>query len=145
MIAPYLGFNMAFGKLWRVEVKGSEVIMAQSSDKGRSLEISLLKRVDKAKASYSLDKKFKEYDFEATVIKVSPKKTLVSLDKGLTTDLKKGMKIDIFEFDYVGGNILMASGVVIEVKAQTCIVKIMNQFNTKKELKEGLVARGSYK
>jgi hypothetical protein len=145
MIAPYLGVNIAFHKHWRIELKASEVVTAQSSDKGRTLEVSLFKRVDAPKASQSVDKKFKEYDFEATITKVSPKKTLVSLDKGITTDLKKGMKVDIFEFDYVGGNLLIASGVVIEVTAETSLVKITHLYNSKKELKEGLVARGSYK
>jgi len=145
IIAPYLGVNIAFHKHWRIEVKASEVVTAQSSDKGRTLEVSLFKRVDAPKASQSVDKKFKEYDFEATITKVSPKKTLISLDKGITTDLKKGMKVDIFEFDYVGGNLLIASGVVIEVTAETSLVKITHLYNSKKELKEGLVARGSYK
>jgi len=144
MIAPYVGFNIAIDKFWRIEVKGSEVIKAQSFDKGRSLEILILKRIDKNRIS-TVDKKFKDYDFEASVIKVSPKKTLVTLDKGISSDIHKGMKIDIFEFDYVGGNILIASGVVIEVKAESSIVKIINYYNTKKELKEGLMGRGSYK
>jgi hypothetical protein len=145
MIAPYLGLNFSLGKLWRVEIKGSEVIFAQSYDKGKSISISLIKRLDMVKEKISPDKKFKDYDFEANVIKVSPKKTLVSLDKGISSDIQKGTKIDIFEFDYIGGHLLIASGVVIEVKAESSIVKITHHYNTRKELKEGLLGRGSYK
>ena len=67
------------------------------------------------------------------------------VDKGLADDIVKGMRIDFFEFDYIGGNVLVASGVVIKINAETSIVKVTNRFNMSKDLKEGLVGRASLK
>ena len=53
------------------------------------------------------------------------------------------MRFDFFEFDYVGGNILIAAGVVIQAKSDSSIVKITQTYNTKKEMKEGIIGRAS--
>lgn len=144
MIAPYAGINFALGNSWRVEFKGSQVVSATSSDLGTGFSAALIRRVED-KGAQKADKKFKQYDFEATVSKVSPKKGYLVIDKGIAEDVQKGMKIDFYEFDYVGGNILIASGMVIQAKADTSIVKITHVYNTKKELKEGIIARGSFR
>lgn len=143
-MAPYAGINMALGKTWRIELKGSQVVSGNSTDLGTTLGINIIRRVDKS-ATRLVDSKFKTYDLECTVIKVSPKKEYVSIDKGLADDFNKGMKIDFFEFDYVGGNVLVASGIIIQPKADTAIVKITQRYNMKKELKEGLIGRTSLK
>lgn len=144
LISPYVGLNVALGSKWRVELKGAQVVSGASTDLGTSYGISLIRRVEEKKVA-KVDKAFKEYDFEASITKVSPKKTYVVIDKGLTDDVRKGVKIDFFEFDYVGGNILLASGIVTESKADSAIVKITILYNRKRELKEGVVARGSLK
>jgi hypothetical protein len=144
IVAPYAGFNLALGNLWRVELRGSQVMSGRSTDLGTSFGASLIRRVED-KAVSKPDRNFKEYDFEASITKISPKKGYVVIDKGLTDDVQKGMKIDFFEFDYVGGNILIARGIVIQSKADTSVVKITHLYNTKKELKEGIVARGSFR
>lgn len=143
-ITPYAGFNVALGKSWRVELRGSQVVSGRSTDIGTGFGVSLIRRVDD-KAGAKVDSQFKEYDFEGTITKISPKKGFVVIDKGMGDDVQKGMKIDFFEFDYVGGNILLARGTVISVKADSAIVKISHLYNTKKELKEGIVARGSFR
>lgn len=143
-IAPYAGLNLALGESWRVELRGSQVVSAKSTDLGTNFGVSLIRRVDSKKGP-NIDAKFKDYDFEATITKVSPKKGFVVIDKGLASDVQKGMKIDFFEFDYVGGNILLARGTVLEAKSETSIVKITHHFNTKKELKEGVIARGFFR
>ena len=144
MIAPYAGINFALGKDWRVEFRGSQVVSGRSTDLGTAFGVSLIRRVEDKKGSKP-DKVFKEYDFEASITKVSPKKGYVVIDKGLSEDIQKGMKIDFYEFDYVGGNILLARGTVIRTKADSSIVKVTHLYNTKKELKEGVVARGSFR
>ncbi len=143
-IAPYAGINIALGPNWRVELKGSQTVSGRSTDIGTAFGISLIRRVDNRKID-KVDTRFKDYDMEASVSKVSPKKGYVVIDKGLADDVQKGMKIDFFEFDYVGGNILLARGTVIQSKADTAIVKITHRYNTKKELKEGVVARGNFR
>jgi hypothetical protein len=144
LISPYVGINLALGSKWRLELKGSQVISGVSTDLGTSYGVSLVRRVEEQKVA-KIDRAFKEYDFEASVTKVSPKKTYVVIDKGLSDDVRKGLKIDFFEFDYVGGNILLASGIVTETKSDTAIVKITTLYNRKRELKEGVIARGSLK
>jgi hypothetical protein len=143
-MAPYAGANIALGKNWRVELKGSQVVSGRSTDLGTSYGISLIRRVDDGKLVQT-DQKFKDYDFEATITKISPKKGFVVIDKGLADDVQKGMKIDFFEFDYVGGNILLARGTVMQTKSDSSVVKITHIYNTKKEFKEGTVARGSFR
>ena len=144
LLAPYLGLNLAPGKSWRVEFRVSQVVSGQSTDLGTGFGISLIRRVDENKSG-ALDIKFKEYDFEGSITKVSPKKGYVVIDKGIGDGVQKGMKIDFFEFDYIGGNILIAQGIVVRSKSNTAIVKISRLFNTKKVLKQGIVARGSFR
>ena len=144
MITPYAGLNFALGKNWRVELRGSQVVSGKSTDIGTAFGVSLIRRVED-KSQDRPDQRFKEYDFEAAVTKVSQKKKYVVIDKGLADDVAKGMKIDFYEFDYVGGNILLARGIVLKTKSDSSIVKITNLYNRKKELKEGVVARGSFK
>lgn len=144
-IAPYAGVNLALGNNWRVELKGSQTVSGRSTDLGTSFGIALIRRVDDPKKAMKADAKFKEYDVEATITKVSPKKGFVVIDKGLADDVRKGMKIDFFEFDYVGGNLLIARGSVIQTKADSAIVKIIQTYNSRRPLKEGIVARGSFR
>jgi hypothetical protein len=142
-IAPYAGVNVALGQTWRAELKGSQVVSGRSTDFGTAFGVSLIRRVgDKTNKE---DKKFKEYDFETSVTKISPKKGFVVIDKGMAEDIRKGMKIDFYEFDYVGGNLLLAQGIVIEAKATSSIVKITHVYNTKKQFKEGTLGRGSFR
>jgi hypothetical protein len=142
-IAPYAGMNVALGTNWRMEFRGSQVISGRSTDLGTAFGVSLIRRVEDTKSK--ADTRFKDYDFEATISKISPKKGFVVIDKGLAEDIQKGMKIDFFEFDYVGGNILLASGIVLQTKADTAIVKITHTYQAKRELKVGSMARGSFR
>jgi len=143
-IAPYAGLNVALGSNWRVEARASQVVNGRSTDLGTAFGISLIRRVEDKKTN-KIDTRFKQYDVEASISKISPKKGYVVIDKGLADDVQKGMKIDFFEFDYVGGNILLARGTVIQSKSSTAIVKITHRYNAKKELKEGTVARGNFR
>lgn len=143
-ITPYAGINIALGNTWRVELKGSQSIQGRSTDLGTTFGINLIRRVEKSETRL-VDSKFKTYDLEATVTKISPKKEYVVIDKGIADDFNKGMRVDFFEFDYIGGNVLVATGVIIKTKSDSAIVKITQRFNTKKELKEGLIGRATLK
>jgi hypothetical protein len=143
-VMPYAGLNFALGKTWRIELRGSQVVSGNSTDLGSAFGLNLIKRADKD-ATRLVDSKFKSYDIEANVTRVSPKKEYMVIDKGIADDIVKGMRIDFFEFDYIGGNVLVASGVVIKTNAETSIVKVTNRYNMAKELKEGLIGRASLK
>jgi hypothetical protein len=139
-----VGLNFAFSHVWRVEFKVSRVVSGRSTDLGSGFGINLVRRMDQSDEKI-VDSQFKTYDLEATVTKVSDKKTYVVIDKGLNDDIEKGMRFDFFEFDYVGGNVLIARGVVLKVSADKSIVKLTHRFNLAKEIKEGLVGRASLK
>lgn len=142
-VAPYLGLNVAIGKAWRIELKGTQVVVGKSTDLGTGFSFSLLRREDST-STRLIDSKFKEYDLETSVTKVSPQQNYVVIDKGLADDVQKGMKFDFFEFDYVGGNVLVATGVVLQTKSDSSVVKITQRYN-KKELKSGIIGRASLK
>lgn len=141
-IAPYLGVNVALGDTWRVELRGSQVVSGKSTDLGTAFGIQLIRRVEASRKKL-LDNRFKSYDVEVTISKVSPKQGYVVVDKGMTSDIEKGMVFDFYEFDYMGGNVLVAQGTVIQTKSETAIVKITHHY--KKEIKTGLVGRGQLK
>lgn len=144
LFAPYAGLNLALGQFWRLEMKATLLNSGKSTDLGSAYSISLFKR-SSDKKSNSFDKAFKSYDFESAIVKVSPRKGYVVIDKGISSDVQKGMKIDFYEFDYIGGNILLATGIVYETRSDSSIVKVTYVYNAKKELKEGVLARGSFR
>lgn len=143
-LAPYLGFNVAFNKDWRVELRASQVVSGKSTDLGTGFGINIVRRSEKSNPTKKVDQAFKSYDIEATISKVSPKAGYVVIDKGLAHQVEQGMVFDFYEFDYVGGNDLLARGTVIRVQADTSIIKITSRFK-KKPLKEGILARASYR
>ncbi len=140
-LAPYVGVSVALGKEWRLEAKYQQVMQARSYDSGDLMVLSLARRAQ-PKAAREVDKRFKEYDLEATVKKVSPKKQFVIIDKGLAADVQKGMKFDFYFSDYLGGNVLIARGVVIQVTADQAVVQLTTRYSAKHEIKEGTFARG---
>ena len=143
-LAPYVGLNIALGKSWRIELRGNQVVSGRSTDLGTGFSFSLIRREDKTEARL-VDSKFKTYDIESTVTKVSPEQKYVVIDKGLADDVQKGMRFDFFEFDYVGGNILVASGIVLSTKSDSSVIKIVQRYNSRKELKSGLIGRSTLK
>lgn len=141
-IAPFAGFNIALGQTWRIEARYQQVINARSYDTGSLITIALARRVD-SNPTILIDKKFKEYDLEASVIKISPKKQYVIIDKGLSSDVSKGMRFDVFHTDYLGGNTLLATGVVTDVNADQAVLRLTTRFSSKFEIKEGTIVRGN--
>ncbi|WP_372654934.1 hypothetical protein [Halobacteriovorax sp.] len=137
---PYIGAYKTFGRV-RVGVKGAQVISGVSTDKGTELSISLAwnsrgeTRVDRKLS------KFKEYDLEASIIKVSPRGKFVKIDKGISQDVEKGQTFDIYKTDYFGGNDLVAQGRVYEIGADWAIIKLSKKFK-KMDIKSGFTARG---
>jgi len=140
-VAPYVGANIALGKKWRIETRYQTVMNARSYDSGSLISVALATRTEPDNRA-SIDQAFKEYDIEASVVKLSPKKQFVIIDKGLAQNVQKGQRFDLFHFDYVGGNILLGRAVVIQVNAEQAVLKLTSRFSLKHEIKEGTVARG---
>jgi len=137
---PYGGVNISLGSQWRVEFRASQVMGGTSTDLGQAFSLYLVKRIEEQRVN-QLDQTFKTYDVEATVTKVDTNKDYVQVDKGLEHDLRKGLVMDFYEFDYFGGNILIARGIIIATKSDISVVKITQRFHKAKSLKEGLVGR----
>lgn len=137
---PYIGAYKSFGRV-RLGLRGAQVMSGTSTDKGTELAISLAWN---SRGETSVDRKlskFKEYDLEASVIKVSPRGKFVKIDKGISQDVEKGQTFDIYKTDYFGGNDLVAQGRVYEIGADWAIIKLSKKFK-KIDIKSGFTARG---
>lgn len=140
-VAPYAGVNIALGKKWRLESRYQVITNPRSYDSGSLVSLALAMRTE-PEIQESVDQKFKEYDIEGSVVKLSAKKQFAIIDKGLAHNVRKGQRFDFFYFDYVGGNVLLARGVVIQVNADQSVIKLTSRFSLKHEIKEGTVVRG---
>ena len=138
--APYMGMNFALGSKWRLELKAKSKIYGVSTDLGNEVMISLHKRTSDLKSFVQKDAAFKQYSIEGVVKKLSKKRTAAVLNIGLQDGIEKGMKIDFYHFDYLGGNQLIASGFVVKVSLKKSIIKITKRFS-KLRVEEGTVAR----
>ncbi len=139
-VEPYAGIARAFDR-WRLNLQYSQVMAGVSTDKGQRIMLGLTWSSSGVSAADKRLNTFKEYDLEATVTKVSPRGTFVRIDKGLTSDIEKGMRFDIFKTDYEGGNILFASGMVYDVGAEWAIVRLTQLYQSDK-IQDGFTARG---
>ncbi len=143
-MAPYVGANIAFSKNWRVEGRYHSFIAQRAYDSGGMFTLALVKRLE-TDTRAKIEGSFKEYDIEASVAKVSPKKQFVVLNKGLSQNVEMGQRFDLYHFDYVGGNVLLARGVIIQVNSDQSVLQLTTRFSNKHEIKEGTVARGMVK
>lgn len=137
---PFLGINYASGR-WRIEGKMGHVLSGVSTDEGNEFQIGLVYNTGGTTLTEKKVESFKEYEVEGTVLKVSPRSTFVKIDQGTAHDIEKGMKFDIFNTDYYGGNEMVATGVAYEVGATWTIIKILKTYK-EDALKKGQTARG---
>jgi hypothetical protein len=137
---PYLG--LAYNATsWKLGAEFAAINSGVSTDSGSEYSLNYTWSNDGITREDRKIESFKEYDVDSAIIKISPRKNFVKIDQGLAQEIEKGMKFDIFQTDYFGGNILVASGVVFEVGTDWSIIKVMKKFN-QIEIKEGFAARG---
>lgn len=142
-VAPYVGMQIAFNNHWRVETKANSIVQGISYDKANEYFVNLIYTagVEENNRLKKTDDRFKTYNVEASVVKVSPRAKFIRIDKGIAQDVEKGMRADVYEFDYVGGNKLLASGIVFEVGADAAVVKLIEIYGKDTEIKLGHVVR----
>jgi hypothetical protein len=140
MMAPYGAIEYAFSDSWKVTGKLAQVMSGTSIDKGTELSFNITWNSKGVTASEQKVSRFKEYHIEATVIKLSPRGKFIKIDKGVSHDVEKGMRFDIFQTDFFGGNVLVASGVAYEVGADATIIRLEKRYNNI-EIKNGFSAR----
>jgi hypothetical protein len=124
-----------------VGFQGASVIKGTSTDKGNSLMFSMGWSSEGVSPESIKVNSFKEYQIDGSVLKVSARGNFLRIDQGLSTDVEKGMKFDIYQTDYFGGNELVASGVVYQIGSDWSVVKITKKF-LELEIKPGFSARG---
>ncbi len=139
---PYVQLNWAFAQKWQLSFGGSVVQALNAYDNGYRGFGGITYFIPGTSPVKQKLKKFKTYSIEATVIKISPKGGFVKIDQGIASEVKKGMKFDIYENDYKGGNVLLATGRVYQVSADAAIVRIEKKY-TSKNIQQGNVARAS--
>ena len=108
--------------------KVSQVMSGVSTDKATNFLVSLTYNAGGTSSSQTFENKFKEYSTEATIIKVSPRGVFFKLDKGLSSDVVKGARADIYKSDYFGENVLLGSGFIYESGPDWSIVKVVKKF-----------------
>lgn len=139
-MAPYFGALYDFKKV-TFEARGGMIMSGTSIDKGYFALMSInLNSEGVTSESVKIDS-FKEYHIDGSVLKVSARGTYVKIDQGLSTDVEKGMQFDIYQTDYFGGNVLVASGIVYEVGSDWSVIKLSKKFSDI-EIKPGFAARG---
>jgi hypothetical protein len=139
-VAPYIGLNYMFDDVL-FSLKGESVVAGRFTDKGNSIALGLSWNSTGVTEDSKIINSFKEYNIEGSVLKVSGQGNFIKIDQGLSTDVGKGAKFDIYQTDYFGGNLLVASGVVFDVGSDWAVIKLSKKFN-EITIKPGFAARG---
>ncbi|MDO9182539.1 MAG: hypothetical protein Q7U04_09020 [Bacteriovorax sp.] len=139
-IAPLVGLNYSFDK-FMIGFKAQTIISGKSTDKGNLLLASLSWNSGGVSADSIKIDSFKEYHIDGSVLKVSARGNFIKIDQGLSTDVEKGGKFDIYQTDYFGGNILVATGVVYEIGSDWSVIKLTKKYKEITIL-PGFAARG---
>lgn len=139
-MAPYAGLNYAF-ESFMLTLRGSTIVSGRSTDKGTSGSVGLSWSTPGVTAEAVKIESFKEYHIDGSVLKVSARGNFIKIDQGLSTDVEKGMKFDIYQTDYFGGNVLVGSGVAYEVGSDWAVIKLTKKYK-EIEIKPGFAARG---
>lgn len=126
-LTPYVGIKIAWDK-WGLGLSYGQMVRGTSTDKGSEIKVSVSwNNVGDSEERVKEDR-FKEYSIEAQIIKVSPRGLFVKIDHGLSQEVEKGTRFDIYRTDYFGENVLIAQGVAYEVSADSAILKITKTY-----------------
>lgn len=140
VVMPYLAVGLG-NERWLLELKGAMVAGGSWTDAGQQFSVGLSYLRPSISNQQVKEKSFKEYDIEASVIKLSPRGAFVKIDQGFSQDVAKGMKFDIYKTDYFGGNILVAAGEVNQVGSDWAIIKLTKVYRDI-PIEAGFTARG---
>ena len=129
-----------FGR-WNLEVGYRQVLSGFSTDAGWQAELSLSWQTDGISRAKRKKERFKEYEIDALITKVSPRGGFAKIDKGRQDYIEKGMEMDIYYSDFKGKNVLVGKGIIYETKANWSILKIIKKY-VDRPIKEGFIVRG---
>jgi hypothetical protein len=138
---PVIEMYYAF-ESFRMGLYGAQRMNGQNTDQGTTLGLNLtFQGSQNRRNTREKIKSFKEYNIEASIIKVSPRGKFAQIDKGLSEDIVKGMEFDIYETDYFGKNVLVAEAFAYEVGVKKAILKITKKVKNVK-IRSGFTVRG---
>lgn len=140
IIAPYIGLNYAFKK-FGLGLLAKTIVNGKSTDAGNMVAFNISTGTHGVTPESIKVESFKEYHVDGSVLKVSAHGNFIKIDQGLSSDVEKGMRFDIYQTDYFGGNVLVASGIIVEVGADWSNIKLTKKFKDI-EIKPGFAARG---
>lgn len=139
-MSPYAGAHLSF-KDFIFTLKGKTVVSGVNTDKFTTIGVGV--RWTKAgnhNDNVKIDA-FKEYAVDGSVLKISTRGNFVRIDQGLSSDVEKGMKFDIYQTDYFGGNELVATGFVHSVGSDWSVIQVTKKYK-ETVIKPGFAARG---
>ena len=136
----YAAIHLRLSRHLRGELRGGEVWGGKSWDRQLFGQFNLVYR--QADEYGRVFKYFKQYHVEAQVLKISPRGQLLKIDRGFSSNVEKGMRFDIYQEDHLAESILVASGRVFAVRADTAVIKILKIFREDVKIEQGDIARG---
>jgi hypothetical protein len=137
----YAGIAIAFNSKVKIELKGGVTVTGNNADQSQFAMANFIIRNDAPKGKFSFSSSFKDYSIDGEITKISPKKTYGVINRGLADGVTKGMRFDVYEDDFLGGNKLLASGIVVRLGASSAIIQFGNYYSVDK-LREGHTVRG---
>ena len=127
-------------KNWYFNLQGGMHVQGNSTDRGVAIIANLVYRGGGISKTERKVERFKEYTVEGMVIQVSPRGRFVKIDQGLRDGLDRGTPVDIFQSDYLGQNILVASGTTLQVGDSWAVVRILQKYKIE-PLQTGMIIR----
>jgi hypothetical protein len=124
----YAGLNLRLSGNWQLRFRSGYKVAGQSTDQSLDTSVSLVLSPRTSRAGRKRDQFFKEYLVEADVEKVSASQKFIVINKGLEDGVRKGMIFDIFDFDFEGGNQLLAKARAYTVNASETILQVVERF-----------------
>jgi hypothetical protein len=137
----YAGVNFNMSAKTHLRVASSYAINGKSTDQDWTTSLSLVISPVSTTLRQKRDKVFKEYTVEADIIKVSGSGKFIVINAGLEDGVRKGMVFDIFDFDFEGGNQLLAKAKAYRVNASESILVLTDKFR-RIRINKKHVARG---
>lgn len=137
---PFGGLSYLFKNKYRASFEFGQTVSGTSTDKSFDAIFNLSWASGGVSKESNFEQSFKEYTTEATIIKISPRGKFLKIDKGLTQDISKGARVDIYKTDFFGGNILVASGVIYESGPTWAIVRLVKKYRSV-PIEKGFTAR----
>ena len=137
---PFIGANFLTGQT-RFGLELSQRVMGSNTDQGYTIVASLTwNSSNEAKKEQIKINSVKEYSIEATVIQVSPRGLFVKIDKGVSSNVEKGESADIYMTNELGGNVLLATGIVYDTGVDSAIIKLTKKYKNI-NIKSGHIVR----